>query len=668
MNHDELNSEERMALAEADSRESTGEYFGNIVRERIARRSLLKGLGVATGAAMVPSIFADKAHAADHGARLTFTPILANGLDQVTVPVGYTHNVVVAWGDPIFPGVPAFDVNAQTPAKQNQQFGFNCDFIVQMPLPPWFTRPSRLRSWALGMQFQRLFTKPTRKALLWVNHEYTSGSEMFPGYSDANPTADQVNIELAAHGGSLVAIENTAQGWVVDKNSVFNRRITGETPIAIDGPAAGSPLLQTSTDPTGRTVKGMLNNCGGGWTPWGTVLTAEENFDQYFANRVGASAEKQAQYARLPAPSGASERKWERFHDRFDLGKEPNEFAKFGYVVEIDPYDPSSTPVKHTALGRIKHEAASTTLSKAGNAVVYSGDDARFEYLYKFVSAGQFSPTDRDGNMKLLSEGTLYVAKFNADGTGVWLPLVAGLGPLTAEAGFATQADVCVNTRKAADLLGATKMDRPEDVDVSPVTGKVYMALTNNTARTAVAGDAGEAAANPRLVNRWGHVMEISETNGDNGGLTFTWEILMLCGDPAIASHATYFAGFDPSKVSKLSCPDNLDFDQDGNLWIATDGMPNTSGFTGLNDGIFAVPVEGADRGHVRQFLSGVPGCEVASLVHSTDQRTLFATIQHPGEGAGLPNPLSAWPDNTNNPPRPAVVAVRHLANRKIGS
>ena len=277
-------------------------------------------------------------------------------------------------------------------------------------------------------------------------------------------------------------------------------------------------------------------------------------------------------------------------------------------------------------------------------------------------------PGDREGNMKLLSSGVLHVAKFNADGTGTWLPLVAGQGPLTAANGFATQADVCVNTRRAADLLGATKMDRPEDVDVSPVTGKVYMACTNNSGRTTVSSDAGEVRANPRTGNRWGHIVEISEAGSDNGAGTFTWEILMLCGDPAIATHNTYFAGFDPSRVSKLACPDNLDFDSDGNLWIATDGMPFSSGMGGVNDGIFAVPVTGPDRGFVRQFMSSVPGAEVASLKHSTDQRTLFATIQHPGEGAGLPNTLSAWPDGTNNPPRPAVVAISHLGNRKIGS
>lgn len=672
MSHVKTGIEESNELAQAEAREGNGEYFGDVVRARVARRSLLKGAGLVTGALMTPSIFSSgeaKAQmGAAHGSRLTFTPILPNGLDQITIPPGYEYNVVIAWGDPIFPGAPAFNVNAQTAAAQNLQFGFNCDFIVQFPLPSWFTRPSRLRSWALGLQFPRLFRRASPRSLLWVNHEYTAGSEMFLGYSSASPTREQVDVEIAAHGGSLVAIHEGPGGWTVELSSPFNRRITGETPMTLDGPAAGHPLLQTSADPTGRRVLGMLNNCGGGWTPWGTILTAEENFDQYFGNAAGLTPEKRAFYARLPGPNGASGRKWERYHSRFDLGREPNEFARFGYIVEIDPYDPSSVPVKHTAMGRFKHEAASTVQVRDGRVVTYSGDDARFEYLYKFISRGRVNPMDREANMRLLSDGTLYVARFNADGTGVWLPLVAGQGNLTAASGFPTQAEVCVNTRRAADLMGATRMDRPEDVDVSPVTGKVYMACTNNSARTVAAADAGEVAANPRLGNRWGHIVEIIEDGDDNAALTFRWEIFMLCGDPAIAAHGSYFAGFDPSQVSKLACPDNLDFDQDGNLWIATDGIPNARDFDGLNDGIFAVPVEGPDRGHVRQFLSGVPECEVASLKHSTDERTLFATIQHPGEGGGLPNTLSSWPDGTNTPPRPAVVAVRHGGHRKIGA
>jgi secreted PhoX family phosphatase len=662
-------------IAVADSREGHGEYFGEVVRQRLERRTFLKGVGVGAGALVVPGLLGSRRAEAggDPGARISFTPIAPTNQDAVVVPVKYTHNVIIRWGDPMLPGAPVFDLDAQTAAAQAGQFGFNCDFVAQLPLPLWFEKgglPAALRLWLLGLRYPKLRYQATSRALLWSNHEYTSGSEMFPGYSSDNPTKEQVDIELAAHGGSVVVIRTKGSKWLYEPASPFNRRITGFSPIEIAGPLAGHPLLQTADDPAGTTVLGMLNNCGGGLTPWGTVLTAEENFDQYFGGRnqlVANDPAKAALYARLPAPGGESERKWERYYPRFDVSKAPNEYARFGFIVEVDPYDPSSKPKKRTALGRFKHEAASNTLSKDGRVVVYSGDDARFEYFYKFVTSGKFKSHDRDGNLQLLDSGTLYVAKLNADGTGVWLPLVHGTGPLTADNGFASQAEVIINTRGAADKVGATKMDRPEDIEISPTTGKVYVALTNNSARTTVAPDAGEVAANPRLGNRWGHIVEIIEDGEDNGALTFHWEIFMLCGDPAVASQGTYFAGYDPTKVSPISCPDNLDFDQAGNLWIATDGASASPGFATRNDGIFAVPTEGADRGYLRQFLSGPKGCEVAALKLSTDDRTIFATIQHPGEGAGLPNTQSSWPDGTNNPPRPSVVAARHVAGHKIG-
>jgi len=657
-------------------RDPDANYFPELVNQRLARRGFLKGAAVAAATPVLLRASISKAAHNEQG--LTFDPIAASGEDAVVVPEGYVSGVLIAWGDPLFPGVADFEVEAQSASKQARQFGFNCDFVAQLPLPAWLEaevafrgRPSAVALWWLGSLFPKLRTESSPRSLLWVNHEYTSGSEMFLGYDSANPTAEQVEIEIAAHGGTIVGISQRGRGaWRVEVRSPFNRRITGTTPIAIAGPLAGHPLLQTSEDPTGKLVRGMLNNCGGGITPWGTVLTAEENFDQYFANRsalAAADPAKTALYSRLPAPSGASERKWERFQSRFDLGVEPNEYARFGYVVEVDPYDPRSTPRKQTALGRFKHEAAVATLSTDKRAVVYSGDDARFEYVYKFVSRRRMDPWDRAANQSLLEEGTLYVAKFHADGSGEWMPLIAGQGPLTAENGFPSQAEVLVNTRGAADRLGATKMDRPEDVEVNPVTNRVYIALTNNSARNSVAADAGEVAANPRLGNRWGHIVEITEDGGDNGALGFQWEIFMLCGDAA-AGHNVYFAGFDPALVSPLACPDNLDFDAAGNLWIATDGAPNAPGFTTVNDGIFAVPTEGAERGNVQQFLSGVSGCEVASLKHHGDGKTLFATIQHPGEGAGLPNTQSAWPDGTNLPPRPAVVAVRHSRGERIGS
>jgi uncharacterized protein len=658
-----------------------GEYFGDIVGARLARRAFLTGTAAAgIGVVAAPALLAPaRAKAApDPGSLLTFVPIAPSGADQIIVPEAYLHDVVIRWGDPLSIAAPAFNVDAQSAAAQQRQFGFNCDFVAEFPLPGWLATQvrrsgalSQFSSWWLGVLFPSLRRQGGARGLLWVNHEYTNGSDMFPGYDSAAPTAEQVAIELAAHGGTVIELVRAAGGAVTyDRTSPFNRRVTAETPIELTGPLAGHPLLQTSADPSGRRVRGMLNNCGGGITPWGTVLSAEENFDQYFANQAALAAalpDKAALYARLPATSAATERKWELFHPRFDVSAEPNEYARFGYVVEIDPYDPTAAPRKHTALGRFKHEAAVPVVTRSGQVALYSGDDARFEYAYKFVSAGRYDAYDRSANKRLLERGTLYVAKFNADGSGQWLPLVHGQGPLTAANGFPSQAEVLVNTRGAADLLGATHMDRPEDIEVSPVTNKVYIALTNNSARTSVAADAGEVAANPRLGNRWGHVIEIAEDGGDNAALSFRWEIFMLCGDPATTPD-TYFAGYDPSQVSPISCPDNLDFDPAGNLWIATDGAPNSPGFSAYNDGIFAVPTEGASRGHLRQFLSGVPGCEVASLKHSGDNRTLFASIQHPGEGAGLPNTLSSWPDGTNYPPRPSVVAVRHRQGRRIGA
>jgi hypothetical protein len=661
------------------------DYFGDVVRRRLARRSFIQGAG-ALGASLVlaPALGEAKGKGKGkgkgrgnkprNGHRIRFEPISPSTLDSIVVPVGYASDVVIRWGDPLLPTAPGFDVDQQSGARQRQQFGFNCDYVTQLPVPIWLERQVRFdgRPWPrllalLGLMFPRELTRSHRTHLLWSNHEYTSGSEMFPGYDSDNPTLDQVETEIEAHGGSVVAVQRQPGGsWGYDIHSPFNRRITGTTPIRLAGPLAGHPYLRTSEDPGGYTVKGMFNNCGGGMTPWGTVLSCEENFDQYFANGSQAPAEQQARYSRLPANSGVTSRKWERFDSRFDLGAEPNEYARFGYVVEIDPYDPASMPVKHTALGRFKHEGAGATLTESGKAVIYSGDDARFEYIYKFVSARRYNRLNRGGAMRLLDEGTLYAAKLNDDGTGEWLPLVAGHGPLSAANGFPTQAEVLINTRGAADLLGATAMDRPEDIDVSPVTKKVYCALTNNTRRTAADVD----PANPRPDNDWGHVIEITE-DGDNDAMTFSWEIFLLCGDPAAQGEfpadprGVFFGGFDVSQVSPIAAPDNLEFDADGNLWIATDGQPGKE-FFGQNDGIFAVPTEGRDRGFVRQFLSGVSGCEVASLKMSGDQKTLFATIQHPGEDGGLPNALSRWPDDSDVP-RPSVIAVRHGRGKSIG-
>jgi uncharacterized protein len=420
--------------------------------------------------------------------------------------------------------------------------------------------------------------------------------------------------------------------------------------------------LKVSYDPTGTKVRGTFSNCAGGKTPWGTLLTCEENFHLSFANlnALTQGDPRQAIHTRYGLPAGASAGRWELFHSRFDLAQEPNEPFRFGWVVEIDPYDPTFVPKKHTALGRTRHEGATCGVAPDRRVVMYSGDDERFDYLYKFVSDGAFDPRNRAANFGLLDAGTLYVGKFNDDGTGEWLPLVFGQDPLTTANGFAPQAEVLINTRGAADLLGATKMDRPEDIEANPVNGKVYCVMTNNTSRTAQQVD----GPNPRANNRHGHLIELTEDGGDAAAATFTWEIFILCGDLANPDDGTFFAGYDPTLVSPISTPDNLTFDGTGNLWIATDGQ--TATFQ-KNNGIFAVPVEGPERGHVRQFLSGPVGCEICGPEFTPHFTTLFCAIQHPGEGGTLESPKSTWPDGTT-PPRPSVIAIVKTDGGVIGS
>ncbi|MCB1018415.1 MAG: PhoX family phosphatase [Bryobacterales bacterium] len=623
----------------SEPRRESLDTFEDVCKRRLSRRSLFKGAAAFAPLFAVAGAAPEQAKAQGAPGQLNFPAVAGNALDSITVPQDYHSYSVLSWGDPVAPGAPAFDILNQTPEAQRQQAGYNCDYLG------WFDLP-------FG-------------GILTVNHEYTNPEMMFANY-DPDAATELINaVEQAAHGVSVVQLRSirTAQGlrWEVVPNSRLNRRLHSETEFLITGPAAGHPLMKTSYDGTGAIVRGTLNNCGGGITPWGTLLVAEENFDQYFANR-GALPDGLAKdsMARFGTPASGGSRPWYKTHSRFDIALEPNEPNRFGWVVEIDPYDPDWQPRKRTAVGRFKHEAAATTLSKNKNAVVYSGDDSRFEYVYKFVSAGTLAQADRDANKTLLDEGTLYVARFNDDGTGEWLPLIQGENGLTAVNGFASQAEVMLFARQAADILGATQMDRPEDIEIHPRNGNVYIALTNNTRRTAEQVD----AANPRANNAAGHIIELRELGGDNAATEFNWDIFMLCGDPADAATETYFAGFDPTKVSPIANPDNLAFDRAGNLWIATDGMPNV--ISGHNDGIFAVPVEGPERGFLRQFLSSVVGCETSSLIFNTAENALFVSIQHPGEGGTFEAPESHFPDG--GAPRPTVIAVsRTRAPWKIG-
>jgi secreted PhoX family phosphatase len=643
---------------------SDNEYFGDIVRE-MSRRSLLRATGVAVLAVGAGSVLAACGDAESPAAvpppsspqpqapqGMRFTPVAPNTEDAVVVPDGYQNDVVIAWGDPILEGAPPFDVTNQTGAAQRGQFGFNNDFAGLLPIPG---RPDRF--------------------LLVTNFEYVTPQFMFPGYDPENPTREQFEVEIAAVGMGVVEVERSARG-LSPVIGPYNRRITADTPFTLTGPAAGSDLVTTAADPAGRTVAGTFANCSGGITPWGTVLSGEENWNSYFGAPDGAVPPNPVvadRYTRYGIATEPSELRWETFDPRFDLTANPNEVNRFGYVVELNPWDPSSTPVKHSALGRLKHEAATIHVTDDGTVVAYTGDDERFDYMYKFVSAkrirpgGPSDPAAMAHNMTLLDEGTLYVARLSSDipaaeldgsgrvpsggfrGTGTWIPLLRSGPDGQAESlvdGF-TAAQVAVFTRMAADKVGATKMDRPEDFEANPRTGKVYVALTNNDERGAP-GEAPVDAANPRNDNKSGQVLELTD---DHAGTEFTWELLLVCGDPAAAD--TYFAGFDKSKVSPISCPDNLAFDSHGNLWISTDGNALDS-----NDGLFAVALEGANRGETRQFLTVPVGAETCGPVVTDDLVTVC--VQHPGEHDDhtVDNPLSRWPDDGTGVARPAVVAV----------
>jgi secreted PhoX family phosphatase len=642
---------------------SQSRFFADILESRFNRRGLLSGAaklisagtfaaGIRAGqpdAASSASSQSDNSAAKDF--RLQFEPIATSRVDFVTIAAGYRVGLLIKWGDPLFMDSPAHDPMSQSAAAQAKQFGYNNDWMGYFPLPAYDVANPR-------------------QGLMVCNHEYTNPELMFKNYAGIGAqTREQTDIEMAAHGLTVVEIARNTRGdeWYYIQGSRYNRRITATTEFVVTGPAAGSEWLRTSADPTGTRVIGTLNNCSGGQTPWGTVLSGEENFQGYFANRDGlAAGPVKTSHTRYGISTGAAGYAWSRHLDRFDVTKEPNEPFRFGWVVEFDPYNPESVPKKRTAIGRFRHEACTVQVARNGRVVAYSGDDERYEFTYKFVSNGKYNPFDGQANDQLLDNGVLYVAKFNDDGTGVWLPLVQGEGPLTAANGFRTQADVLVNARFAGTALGATRMDRPEDVETNPVNGKVYIALTNNDRRT----DQERDKANPRSVNRWGHIIELTEDGGDHTSTRFTWEIFMLCGDGNVEAHGAFFAGYDPKKVSSIAAPDNITFDSKGNLWISTDGQGG--GLSGINDSICAVPTDGPERGFNRRLMNTVIGSETSSLVFNSDDTALFVGIQHPGEGGkwtdNAAESVSTFPTGSA-PCRPAILVVSKAeGNPVVGS
>ncbi len=618
--------------------------IAQLIERRLSRRDALRGLaGLGAVAIAADQLAGTPAHAAGPSS-LTFTEPSRHLDGTHHVADGYEAQVLIRWGDPVLSGASAFDPAKLTLEGQQKQFGYNCDFIGLHPLPP----DSRA-----GDRF-----------LMVVNHEYTNTNLMFAGMGagrDANRKSnkEQCEIEVAAHGGSVIEIAREGGTWKVVPDSKYARRISGTTEMAVSGPAAGHDKLKTSTDPSGKKVLGMLNNCAGGETPWGTWLTAEENFNGYF----GGDAEKMpdAKAYKRYGVSKASWYGWVNHIDRFNVEKEPNEPNRFGWVVEIDPYDPAATPVKRTALGRFKHEGCHHAMAKDGRVVIYTGDDERFDYIYKFVTSKPLDRANRAANRDLLDEGTLYVARFDDDGKVAWLPLVHGQGPLTAENGFNSQADVLIYTRVAADLLKATPMDRPEDVEANPVTGRVYVMLTNNSRRTADQVN----RANPRAANAHGHIVEITPKDGDHASTESTWSIFLLAGKPGIDAGARYHRA--TSDNGWMSCPDNCTFDSKGRMWVATDGAPTAAG---VADAVYGMDTTGYGRALPKLFFQAPTGAEVCGPILTPDDRTMFVAIQHPGEdpGSTFEKPSTRWPDfKDGTPPRPSVVVITKKDGGPIG-
>ena len=623
-------------------------YFRDVAAKALSRRSVVgTGLTVAALTAVSgPVAAAPNAAKPKPGQggpqRLPFSPIapVADTVDDVTVPAGYRWDTIVRWGDPILAGAPAFDAANPSPEAQAGQFGYNNDYLDIIETNRAGTR-----------------------GLLVCNHEYTNEGIMFPPGTDPETV---IRTAWAAHGMSVVELERRRRGdaWTYVPGAPLNRRITVDTTFAVDGPAAGSDLLKTKADPTGRSVLGTLNNCAGGTTPWGTILSGEENFNQYF--RVTGTDPKEKRYG-LSATQDS--RNWRSLDERFDATSPDyvNEPNRFGWIVELDPSDPTSTPVKHTAMGRFKHEGATVIVNRDGHVVAYMGDDERFDYVYRFVSREKMRPGNsakaRRHNLGLLSEGDLSVARFTgdglgdgvSDGTGEWLPLTRDGQSVVP--GFTTD-EVLVYTRLAADVVQPTKMDRPEDVEPNLRNGRVYVACTNNTARTAAQVD----EANPRPANKDGHVVEMVPTRGDHTAATFSWNLFLICGNEASAGR--YFGGWE-GPVSPISCPDNVAFDSVGNLWVSTDGQP---GAIALDDALFKVPVEGPERGHVQQFLAVPAGAETCGPVIRDREDSVFVAVQHPGEDGTWAAPQSRFPDyvpagstagaGSFAGPRPSVVQV----------
>lgn len=645
---------------------SPNKVFTELADGLASRRQILKG-GLAAAATSFFTCFQSEARSNTVVGRMmcNFDAVPAGDQDAVIAPSGYSVQVLAPWGEAIVPSAPT-RMGSASASEQAGRIGMHHDGLHYFPI-----------------------LSSSEDGLLVINHEYIEPRFLHESYSGrlfgrhdvliekGVRNSEHVKKELCAHGISIIRISRDADGnWTV-RDDPRNRRITGLTHIEISGPVRGVDQVRTKYSPSGTGVQGTLNNCAGSATPWNTYLAAEENWADYFCLR--RSHKPSASQARYGIRTGRSIYAWELAEGRdelflrFDITPSAfeatqdyrNEANCFGWMVEVDPFNPGANPIKRTALGRFAHEGVVFAPVREGRPVVcYSGDDAKFEYIYKFVSQASYESESASGD--LLDQGTLYAARFEDDGTGEWLPLVYGLGPLTEANGFTSQADVLVNARIAADYLGATKMDRPEWGAIDPTSGEVYFALSNNNARATT----NRSAANPRSKNIFGHIIRWSENDGDHAAERFSWSVFLLAGPAEDSRDAN---GSSLSSGAQFACPDGLSFDKKGRLWIQTDvsdhelNRGKMASF-GNNQMLVADPL----TGHVKRFLVGPVGQEITGFTCTPDQRTIFVNIQHPGAttsawGFAAGRYASNWPDGPGAVPRSATIAISRVDGGFIG-
>ncbi len=632
-----------------EEKPTTSPSLAALMQMRVSRRDVMRTgstFGVAVlGSSMLGGLSSCVPLRTFSAPELSFTEIEKSVSVTHHIAKGYHATALLRWGDPLFSSEGTFNPTTLTPQSQEKRIGQNCDYTAFMPLPKG--------------------SSSSTHGILHINHEYTLSYLMFPPKKKLTQQEllQRVRIEQAAQGFSTVEIKKDAHGsWHYIQDSRYNRRVTAGSIVKFSGPAAEHPRLHSISCENGCHARGTFGNCAGGVTPWGSILTCEENIDTYFTGLKPSNPEYH-NHKRMRIDTNV-EYDWHQVDARFDVSLHPYEPNHFGWVVEYDPYNPDSIPTKRTALGRFKHEGATTVLSPDGRVVVYMGDDEVFQYLYRYVSKDCYQHNNEAHNDRLLDEGTLYVARFYNDGSLEWIPLVFGEHGLIPEHGFHSQADILIETRFAADIAGATPLDRPEDIEIHPHTGHIYVSLTKNKKRKEDSID----NVNPRAPNLYGHILELIPTgNSDHAATHFTWDIFLQAGNPFQTKDAALYHP-QTSKNGWLTNPDNLAFDPHGRLWIGTDGMPESKH---TNDGLFATQTTGEYRALTKLFFTAPTGAEITGPCFTQDGKNLFLSVQHPADDPhfDITKPSTRWPDfDVTLPPRSSVVVITKDDNGVIGS